>query len=92
MASELELARAAFAEEIRTLADLRSGALVRAFATLPREDFVGPGPWQIIRLSAAGGGGYETTPDADPRRIYDNVLVALDPARRLNNGEPAWLA
>lgn len=91
MHSELELARAEFAEQIRRLADLRSSALVRAFATLPREAFVGPGPWQVIRL-IAGNLDYETTPDADPRRIYDNVLVALDPARRLNNGEPAVLA
>jgi protein-L-isoaspartate(D-aspartate) O-methyltransferase len=89
--SPLELSRAEFAERIRALGDVRSDALVRAFATLPREDFVGPGPWQIIRLEA-GSVGYETTPDANPRRIYDNVLVALDPARQLNNGEPAALA
>jgi len=53
MRRPLELARAELAERIRVLADLRSTALVRAFATLPREDFVGPGPWQIIRLGAA---------------------------------------
>jgi protein-L-isoaspartate(D-aspartate) O-methyltransferase len=35
---------------------------------------------------------YETTPDADPRRLYENVLVALDASRNLNNGEPAMLA
>jgi protein-L-isoaspartate(D-aspartate) O-methyltransferase len=91
MGRELELARAEFAERIRRLADLRSASLVRAFATVRREDFVGPGPWQILRLEAVGR-GYETTPDADPRRICDNVLVALDPARQLNNGEPAGLA
>ena len=59
-----------------------------------REDFVGHGPWQIIRRASPGpvAPGYETTADADPRRIYENVLVALDPARLLNNGEPAALA
>src|SRR6185503_11573779 len=35
---------------------------------------------------------YCDTPDADPRHLCANVLVALDPRRRLNNGEPAALA
>src|SRR5258708_1581885 len=38
----LEEARREFAEKIRTTAGLRSDALVRAFASVPREDFVGP--------------------------------------------------
>jgi protein-L-isoaspartate(D-aspartate) O-methyltransferase len=38
------------------------------------------------------GAGYETTPDGDPVHLYENVLVAIDEARRLNNGEPATLA
>jgi protein-L-isoaspartate(D-aspartate) O-methyltransferase len=36
--------------------------------------------------------GYRLTPDADPRHLYQNVLVALDAERRLNNGEPLGLA
>jgi protein-L-isoaspartate(D-aspartate) O-methyltransferase len=36
--------------------------------------------------------GYLTTPDSDPCRLYDNVLVAMDASRHLNNGEPAALA
>ena len=36
--------------------------------------------------------GYWTTPDDDPRRLYHNVLVALDEARGLNTGEPALWA
>lgn len=35
--------------------------------------------------------GYALTPDDDPRHLYDNVLVALDASRNLNNGEPAFL-
>ena len=38
---------------------------------------------------------YRVTTDADPRRLYHNVLVAIDPARKLNNGQPTavitWL-
>lgn len=88
--TDLASARRAFAEKIRALSGLRSNALLRALATVPREAFVGPGPWQILRLSELRS-SYSLTPDASPWRIYDNVLVALDPARGLNNGEPAAL-
>jgi len=87
----IETARRVFAEKIRTIAALRSDGLVRALASVPREEFVGPGPWQIVPPSEFGR-GYTTTPNADPRHLYDNVLVALDPSRHLNNGEPAALA
>jgi protein-L-isoaspartate(D-aspartate) O-methyltransferase len=89
-ASAVERARAAYAEKIRGLAGLRSPALFRALGRVPREDFVGPGPWKIALVSQVLE-GYRDTPDADPCHLYDNVLVALDPARRLNNGEPAAL-
>jgi protein-L-isoaspartate(D-aspartate) O-methyltransferase len=91
VAPEIDSRRRAYAEQIRALAEVRSPALVEAFATVRREDFLGPGPWQILRLAELGR-GYQATPDADPRHLYDNVLVALDAERRLNNGEPAGLA
>jgi protein-L-isoaspartate(D-aspartate) O-methyltransferase len=87
----IEMARSVFAEKIREMAALKSDGLVRGLASVPREEFIGPGPWQILRLPNLAG-GYVTTPDADPRHLYDNVLVALDPGRGLNNGEPASLA
>lgn len=89
----LVAARRFFAEEIEAVAHLRSAALVEALATVPRERFLGPGPWQI--MSGDGGLGstsYWTTADADPRRLYHNVVVALDAARQLNNGQPSLLA
>lgn len=86
----LDAVRREYAQKIRALAEIRSDALVRAFAAVEREAFVGPGPWQILRLPEVTR--YETTPDADPRRLYENVLVALDASRNLNNGEPAALA
>lgn len=86
----LDDVRCAYAEKIAALAELRSNRLRDALASVPREAFVGPGPWQIMRVSS-GVLGYECTPDADPRHLYDNVLVALDASRRLNNGEPAAL-
>ena len=90
MATDLERARVDFAERLRRAAGLRSAALVRAFGTVPREHFVGPGPWKILVPSDLLA--YRDTPDADPRHLYANVLVALDASRRLNNGEPAALA
>src|SRR5439155_5003912 len=87
---DLERVQVEFAERLREIAGLRSSALVRALATVPREHFVGPGLWQILSPSDLPR-GYRLTPDDDPRRLYDTVLVALDANRLLNNGEPASL-
>jgi protein-L-isoaspartate(D-aspartate) O-methyltransferase len=83
-------ARAEFAERLRVEAPIRSDALVRGVSKVAREQFVGPGPWKILRPSEIQK-GYETTPDDNPRHIYDTVLVALDHTRNLNNGEPSCL-
>ena len=88
---DLERVRVEFAETLRGVAGLKSPSLVRALATVPREHFVGPGPWQILSPSDLPR-GYRLTPDDDPRHLYDNVLVALDADRFLNNGEPAFLS
>ena len=59
--------------------------LEHAFATVPRERFSGPGPWKIVRWNR----GYVETPSADPVYLYTDDLIALDPARDLNNGQPS---
>lgn len=87
--NDLDLARAYYAEELRAVSDLQSEALVRAFAKVPRERFLGPGPWQV---RSPYDEGYWTTKDADPRRLYHNILVAIDASRQLNNGHPSFLA
>lgn len=69
---------------------LRSTALVDALGSVRREDFVGPGPWKILKLAEAEW-GYKLTRNADPKHLYDNVVVALDASRNLNNGEPAFV-
>jgi protein-L-isoaspartate(D-aspartate) O-methyltransferase len=72
------------------VADLRSLAVVEAFAAVPRERFVGSGPWRV--RSSVDRADYWTTKDADPRHVYRDVLIALDEARALNNGQPSLWA
>jgi len=86
-----------FADEIRFVANLDSPALVEAFARVPREQFIGPGPWRVgspeLRALAAVGMGeavYVTVDD--PRHLYHNVVVALDATADINNGQPSALA
>lgn len=87
----LDAQRRFFAEEIETVANLRSAALVEALATVPRERFLPAGPW-TVRSEADFQSPPRQTPDADPRRVYHNVSVAIDPARQLFNGAPSLLA
>jgi len=80
-----------FAEELQAVCGLRSQALVDAFATVPREDFLPPGPWVIRSETDYFSGAPRQTPDADARRVCHNVAVAIDPARQLFNGAPSLL-
>ena len=43
-ATNLERIRADFAEDIRASGSIKTAALVEGLATIPREDFLGPGP------------------------------------------------
>ena len=89
----LDQCRRFYADEIQYAANLHSPALIEAFARVPRENFLGPGPWQIgVPDVATGKVEYLTTPSADPRHVYHNVTIALDPARNLCNGQPSSLA
>jgi protein-L-isoaspartate(D-aspartate) O-methyltransferase len=91
----LDLRRRFFAEEIEAVARLRSRALVEALATVPREQFLGPGPWTVVAetdLTGAGPAKTRETADADPARVHHNIAVAIDPARMLFNGQPGTLA
>jgi len=88
--NDVEKARRRFAEELRYTARIRSPSVVAAFATVPREDFLGPGPWRV--LSPMNLAEYWTTEDAEPHHLYHDILVAIDPVRRLNNGQPSLWA
>ena len=93
MTEGLAAYRRFYAEEIAAVTAIRSRALIDAFAKVPREDFLGPGPWQIGGLDMmAAQVKYCETEDADPCRIYHNLVVVIDRERNLNNGHPGTLA
>jgi protein-L-isoaspartate(D-aspartate) O-methyltransferase len=80
-----------YAEDLKLRTPVRHNmAIVDAFAAVPRERFLGPGPWRI--LSDRRLDDYFLTPDDDPHWIYHDVLVAIDPERGLNNGLPSFWA
>jgi protein-L-isoaspartate(D-aspartate) O-methyltransferase len=79
--------RRVYAGMITAAAEVADPRIVEAFAAVPREDFLGPGPWDLMFE-----GAYATTPSDDPACLYQNFLVAIDRKRQLNNGEPVFLA
>jgi len=89
--SDLAAQRQFYAEEVQMAGGLKSAALVDALATVPRERFLPPGPWTIKSEADFGGGLPRQTPDADPRRVYHNVAIAIDLPRNLFNGNPSLL-
>lgn len=76
--------RAYYGKHITGKAGAGDPRLIDAFATVERERFVGRGPWKIH----SGAGGYVDTPSDDLAFLYQDVVVALDPERGINNGEP----
>lgn len=88
--------RSFYAQEVRFAANLRTPGLVEAFAKVPRERFLGPGPWQLgsaegRAISVAGFAQLSYVTVADPRDLYHNVVVSLDRAKDINNGQPSAL-
>ena len=80
--------RRAYAEILRTTADLQLESVVNAFSVVPRERFVGEGPWMIAQpLDPTYP--YRTTHDTKLEHIYRDVAIAIDPVRQLNNGQPS---
>ena len=59
--------------------------LERAFEFVPREHFLGVGPWLALSPFAQS---YVRTPTDDPIHVYQNLLFALDGEKHINNGEP----
>jgi protein-L-isoaspartate(D-aspartate) O-methyltransferase len=91
MDAELAAARRWYAEDLRLQAPvLRNLQIVDAFAAVPRERFLGPGPWRIMPGNRPGQ--VFTTPDDQAHWLCHDVLVTIDEARGLNNGSPSLWA
>lgn len=75
---------------------ITNARVLDAFASTPREKFLGDPPWLIARSPMDGGtrASYEETSDVDA--LYANVSAALDADRNLFNGPPgtvgSWIA
>src|SRR5215472_603409 len=91
-AQELAIIRLAYAKQILAAAQVNDQRLEQAFAQVPREDFLGPGPWMIPRWF----GDYLAIPTADPVYLYIDNVVQIIAERQINNGQPSghakWIA
>ena len=85
--SRVEDFRRVYADLVCAVAGVKNPRLVDAFANVPREHYLGPGPWSIRVFRH-----YVETPSDDPAYLYQNFLFAIDAERGLNNGEPIFLA
>lgn len=81
--ASLEEIRAFHAKMMAAASNSDDERLQQVFERVPREAFLGPGPWQI-RVNRR----YMDTLSSDPAYLYQNVLVALDANKGINNGEP----
>ncbi len=77
--------RAFYARFVAARGGISDSRIEQAFAAVPREPFAGSGPWSVV----VPGAGYVRTPDDDPAFLYQDTLIALDPARGINIGEPS---
>jgi protein-L-isoaspartate(D-aspartate) O-methyltransferase len=82
---ELDIIRRAYAKQIMAVFGVTDRRVETAFARVKREDFLGLGPWQVVRWER----GYVPTPSRDPVYLYDDVVVGILPERDLNNGQPS---
>jgi protein-L-isoaspartate(D-aspartate) O-methyltransferase len=87
MADPIESARRSYAEELCRVNSISSQTILAAFASVPRERFVGTGPWLI---QSSGTSCF--THDADPTHVYRDALIVLDESKHLNNGQPSLWA
>lgn len=87
--SHLQSFRESYARLVTKIAGVpaesaESARFIAAFGAVPREQFIGPGPWRIVTQN-----GYVSVPDEDPAFLYQDFAVALQPEKHLNNGQPS---
>ena len=83
--AELAVVRRAYAMQVLAAVGVSDPRIEAAFASVPREAFLGEGPWQIFRWGMA----YRATPGADPVYLYTDDVVGIWPEKKINNGQPS---
>ena len=78
MEDKLKGIREAYAVKTLRRAGVEDSRIEAAFAAVQREVFAGPPPWSV-----SVGGLLDHT--SNPARLYDDVLIAIDARRRINN-------
>lgn len=87
----LDQARRWFADDIAEVAPVvNNPAIIDAFAAVPRELYLGDGPWGIHSRLAIGEIHRSST--TNPRHVYHDVLIAIDQDSGINNGLPSLWA
>jgi protein-L-isoaspartate(D-aspartate) O-methyltransferase len=84
--SRIESFRDFYARLIVAAAGVSSDAnrLISAFRSVPRERFVGPGPWSVFTPV-----GYVQTQIDDTAILYQDIVVSLVEGGPINNGQPS---
>jgi len=89
--ADVDLARRWFAKDIGEVAPvLRNPAIIKAFAKVPREDYLGSGPWKVRSRLCIGDIHLSAT--KSPHHVYHDVLIAIDEDAGINNGLPSLWA
>lgn len=83
--TELAIVRRAYAKQIVSFFGVDDARIEAAFAAVPREHYLGPGPWQAMRAVF----NYATTPRDDPVYVYTDRLFGLITGKGVNNGQPS---
>ena len=78
------MVRRAYARQMLAIVGVDSPAIEAAYAVVPREVFLGPPPW-----TASSRYGAHRLAGADPVVLYQDLVIALNSARGVNNGSPS---
>ncbi len=78
-----------YVAQIKARGQVSTALVLKAFAKVPREKFVGKGPWRTRSEIVTT---YGTTESDDPAHLYHDVMIALDETKKLDNGLPSLWA
>lgn len=85
-----------FVDQLRIMAALEfcpaTDRVLDAFRAVPRETFAGAGPWKFLSPHEGFSLPIRETPDADPKWLYNSVLIVLDEDKGINIGDPVFWA